>query len=151
MKWSQKYNNCVSCNSTYYKHKSKGLCSKCEPVQKEIEKLNNSTEIEIESFRQKYVSCQNYIEIKSKDLKYQKEYIKGKIEFKKLRLLRQYGHIELGNIKVDKLTLENIFNELARIIVNNDNFYTNKLLCFDTRFSEEQRKIIALKLLQLII
>jgi hypothetical protein len=62
-----------------------------------------------------------------------------------------YGEIESRKINVDIVKLEMILNEVALRVTKKDNFYTNKLLSFNTRFNEEQRKIITLKLLRMLI
>ena len=151
MNWSVKHRNCISCNTTLYPHKSNGLCTKCKRVYEEIEKLKNANEGELEDFRYKYISIPMIYEIKSKDIEVQKDIIKIQIENKKLFYLRQYGEIESRKINVDIVKLEMILNEVALRVTKKDNFYTNKLLSFNTRFNEEQRKIIALKLLRMLI
>jgi len=32
MKWNKKYDKCISCGSTEWEHKAKGLCKKCYPL-----------------------------------------------------------------------------------------------------------------------
>jgi hypothetical protein len=66
-------------------------------------------------------------------------------------MIYQYGEIESRKINVDIVKLEMILNEVALRVTKKDNFYTNKLLSFNTRFNEEQRKIITLKLLRMLI
>jgi hypothetical protein len=66
-------------------------------------------------------------------------------------MIYQYGEIESRKINVDIVKLEMILNEVALRVTKEDNFYTNKLLSFNTRFNEEQRKIITLKLLRMLI
>lgn len=56
MKWSIKNESCLSCNTTIKPHKSKGYCTKCYPVKKEIEKLEKASEKELDDFRIKYIS-----------------------------------------------------------------------------------------------
>jgi hypothetical protein len=151
MRWGVKNKNCSSCNTTLYPHRSNGLCTKCKRVYEEIEKLKNANEGELEDFRYKYISIPMIYEIKSKDIEVQKDIIKSKIENKKLLYLRLYGAIESRKINVDIVKLEMILNEVAHRVTKKDNFYTNKLLYFNTRFNEEQREIIALKLLRMLI
>lgn len=44
MKWSRKYEYCISCKTTEIKHQSKGLCQKCYKHQYAIEHSSNIVE-----------------------------------------------------------------------------------------------------------
>ena len=152
MIWSVKNDYCISCNSTIYPHKGKGLCSKCYRVYKEFENLDKADEIDIEKFIYKYIPfSKDRSELKSQTLNAQKEQIKIAIENRKLRYLKWYGQIETGSANADILKLEMILNDLAFKILRNNDLYTGKLLYFNTRFNEEQRKIIILKLLLMLV
>ena len=114
MKWSIKNDYCISCNSTYYKHKGKGLCSKCYSISTEIKKLDNASENELDNFILKYISSLDKNKLKSLDINMQKEEIKNIIISKKLKYLIQYGQIESNKIKVDIVKIETILNEISR-------------------------------------
>jgi len=151
MKWSRKFEKCISCETTLFKHKAEGFCTRCYVVEGVIKRLNSTKEDGIEEFIVKYISANKFYDFKNESLSTQKEIISEKIRFKRLHFLRQYGMIENNKVSVDIVKLEGLFNEISRRINGNNSFYTQKLMPFDTKFNAEQRKIIALKLLLMLI
>ncbi len=151
MKWSKHSEKCTSCNTTLFEHKGNGLCSRCYSVSKEVQKLNAATGQDLEMFIYKFIPVRDQINIKTKSDIEQKKTIKKYILSKRLGYLKLYGQIENDSLKVDIVRLEDILNEIARRVTKQTRFYTNGLLYFDTRFTKEQRKIIALKFLLMLI
>jgi hypothetical protein len=149
MSWSRKFNRCLECNTSIYPHKSGGFCSRCYRANKEIEKLNNSDDIE--HFKYKYLGVHGIQAISGRPIANQKQAIRKAIRAKRLYYLKLYGQIESGQLSIEILRLEEIMNEIARRLTNKTRFYTNDLMFFATRFSEPQRKIVALKLLKMLV
>jgi len=141
----------LKCKTTLFHHKGHGLCTKCYDVVKKIHEVENSNDAELEKFRIKYIPASKINIFKSENIQSQKEIIKKEIENKSLKYIKQYGEIESENIRVDIVKLETILNEISRRIGNNDNLYTNHLMSFNSHFNEKQRKIIALKLLYMLV
>jgi len=151
MVWSTSNNRCRSCETTYYKHKAKGLCLKCYRAYREIDRLNRAGEEDLEEYMYKFVSVRDIPELKLKNILEKKQIIKKYIESKRLRYLKLYGLIQNKKRNVDVLTLEHIMNDVARRITKKSNFYTQDLSYFVTRFKEPQRRIFALKILKMLI
>lgn len=151
MTWSKDFKSCKSCDTTIFEHKGKGLCSRCYSANKEIEKLNSSHGQNLELFIYKYIPVRDIVSLKSKSVVTQKKIIKKNIEYRRLRYLKFYGLIRKNSLTLDILQLENIFNDVAWRVTKQERFFTNGLSSFFTRFTKEQRKIIALKLLLMII
>ncbi len=150
MGWSRNHQRCISCNSTYFNHKARGLCTKCYRVHRESEKIHkfNDDEFEIQKNKLPFFTIRHYEE---KKIIITPKILIKELESKKLKYLRQYGAIESDNINVDVVKLEMILNEIASRCGRKDNLFTNHLMRLNTTFNENQRKIIALKLLEILI
>lgn len=148
--WNKNYKNCISCHSTLFPYKGKGMCNKCYRVNAQINALDHMSESELQN--RLLTSClfEDRKNFNEKTMKNKIDVIKNSLE-RKLYYIRKYGSIEHNNLKVNILELEEIFNAVAKRAGKSSSFYTQDLLLFDTRFSHEQRKIIALKLLKLLI
>ena len=151
MGWSKHFEKCKSCNTTLFEHKGNGYCTRCYSAIKEITALNQAFGQTLEMFIYKYIPVQEVQKIKAESIEMQKKTLEKCIIYKRLHYLKLYGEIDSDSVDVDILKLENIFNDIALRVTNQGRFYTNKLLYFDTRFSKEQRKIIALRLLLMLI
>ena len=149
--WSKRFEKCTSCDTVLFEHKGNGLCSRCYSVSKEIEKLNAASGQVLEILIYKFIPVRDVINVKSESIAKQKEIIKKHIISKRLYYLKLYGQIKNDSLAVDIVRLEDIFNEIGRRVTKQTRFYTNGLSRLKEWFTEEQRKIIALKLLLMLI
>lgn len=150
MSWSQKHAMCVNCQSTLFSHKGHGLCGKCYVVKKRIEKLKTLSKEEYGSYIVKLLHTDYWRETQNKSKEEIFDIIARLKEDKELGWLKMYGRIQndTENLDVDKLEI--ILNEIARRLRKGQRFYRNEHV-FDTRFTYEHRKILALKLLKMLI
>lgn len=151
MTWASKYNKCTNCNTSLFTYKAKGLCIKCYRTFKEMQKLDNATEMELDILRHKFLSVHKISDTKQKPLSVQKKIIKKAIKYRRLKYLELYGSIESGAINVDILKLESIFNDIAKRVTKKERFYSNGLMSYQTRHNEDERKYIALTLLKMLV
>lgn len=150
MVWSKKENKCKNCLTTLFKHKAQGFCYKCYPIIQKMNAIDCAHENELYCLKIYYqieFSLNNDLADK---IKLRNE-IKESIKQIYLHYIELYGKIENNLLKVDILRLEYIFNEISKKVNGNRYFYTNDLSTFQCSFSEEELKIIALKLLKMLI
>lgn len=151
MTWTSKYKKCTNCNTSLFPHKAKGLCTKCYRTFNEMQKVDNANEIALDILRHKFLSVHKINDTKQKPFSIQKEIIQKAIKYRRLKYLELYGSIESGSINVDILKLESIFNDIAKRVTKKERFYSNGLMSYQTRHTEEQRKYIALTLLKMLV
>lgn len=151
MIWSIKHGKCINCFTTLLKHKAKGYCTKCYPIIKKIEAVDSVDENELYSLRVRYLSVKHPLNNDLTEKTLLKSAIKESIRGFYLSEIELYGKIENDVLKVDILRLEFIFNKISRKVNGNDRFYNFDLTTFQTNFSQEQRKKVALKLLKMLI
>ena len=151
MSWSQKHAMCIKCESTFFSHKGHGLCRKCYEFKKRIEKLKNLSKEEYGRYIVELLPSDDWTETQNKSKEEIVDIIAPLKEDKELRWLKMYGRIQNNTENLDVVKLEIIMNEIARNLGKREGFYTLDLLVFDTRFTKGQRKILALKLLKMLI
>jgi hypothetical protein len=149
--WSKKHKNCQSCKSTLFQHIGKGLCKKCYRViqrksnlNKELNSLNDEDIINKKRplLPHKYLNITNRKELIDVFLRQEEA---------KLYYLKFYGKLESGEMTLDLPKFELIFNDISLKMKRDKSFFTQKLNRLFTSLDEEQRKVVIMQLLKLLI
>ena len=138
--WSKTRTECAACESTEWKHKARGICQRCYPLTRSIEKVGAWDESDENSLNPIPGFSKNDIHtIKGKRFGRAKEEILNQLRTR-LRIIRNAVNPE----DVDGLALEYSLESLAEVILKDGgrNLFRGHAKGYNENFSENQRAII---------
>lgn len=149
MCWTNKYDKCISCGTVEWKHKSKGLCTKCHPLIELKNTISKWDSKDINTFIGIPKIDYNYLTSLNNDNKLDKlkDILLGKIN-SRIKLYASYNNPE----NIQPIDIELKLEEISKITnnISNKKLFHSCAASYDN-VSDEARSIIYRNLAYILI
>lgn len=144
LKWSQKFDKCENCTTIRFPHKSRGLCSRCYPLQLRLDHIDKWDLNKIETLKGYPNDMMFHTEDRFQKIK---KGFKKQIKDRLFSLTYTEGEFEKIPSGHD---LEFKFRRIARLTNADSDLFFKSADTFNREFNDRQRKVLMQFFIQLL-